>query len=299
MASTKSTKSIEKKLAGVAATTKPAKNGKETPIIFLTDKNIESFLAEYVGLDAAIGFLEGPKKSLKERIEKHFLDLWLQTMWSQKTKPVNPRFATHKLDKAGKPSDVADCTILFQVQFQKGGLAKTIENLPKSETEKKTTEQRLKEYLVSDAVGVSQETADALLNPITGEFLFEDVTEWAGSFNDLLKSDGLARSAANKILAYLKAKPKGKDETVSIPAFTREEQEAVLVRGQVARIKDGFYDRAATYCETLEQLKRLIAVTNPKSVMSGSEFAVGDSQSQVWKRFEQLIKPHLNVTSTK
>jgi hypothetical protein len=298
-----SAKTIERKLSGVAASNKPTGDAsKDNPIISVTDKDIEGLLSEYVGLNAAIGFLEAPKKSQKERLETYFFDLWLHMLWENKTKPVNPRFVTHKRDKDDNLTDVSDCSLLFQVQFQKGGLDKTLDSLPQPATEKeknKTLQQRLKDYLISDAVGLSKKNADALLNPITGEFLFQEVTDWAGSFNELLLTQGgLASSAATKIFNYLKAKPEGKEEIVKLPAFTREEQEALLVRSLVARIKEGFYGRVTNYCDTYEQLVRLIDATNPKLVMTSAQFATSDPQSQVWKRFQNLIKPYLSVTSS-
>ena len=269
-----------------AAPTKEKKKDERT-VLTLTPA-LEVKVMDMIRLTTLTGEIEPLSKQYKNEVTNELFLIWTDRMWSSKSLPDNPRIVINKRETNGAVGAMKDCGCIFQVKFNSSGVKKSLpnkEDLPAG----KSSQDFLKEMLMSPAIGLSEAKALALLNPETGEIQVETFTTLKDTFDNLHASeDPVTKSAFGKMFAHLMATG-DKKGMVELPAYTPAEVQALLVTGQTVNLKDGFFERAVTYCDTLEQLRNLLKFTKPTLSISSVEFGVSDSAPDRLKRHGETV----------
>lgn len=222
-----------------------------------------------------IGTLFGRVKSLLEQhsdaVKDEFFLIWTEEMWTTKRRPDNFNV---RLKQAGAALDDAACQ--FQLKFRSDGIKKKMP-APDKLPEDKTVQEVIIDILVSGAVGLSAENARKFVDQEVK--VVEEIT-LAKSVDAMLAEDegSLFHSIGNKLVEYIQARPSGKSKngSVTLPAFTDEEEAAVLKMSQVVKLQDGLLDRAFTYCTSLDQLRKLLKWIEVTKQVSDYEFGISD-----------------------
>ena len=193
--------------------------------------------------------------------------VWAKEMWEARKKPDNFRVISFK---ANAPASAApDCIATFVVEFRKDSIKKKIP-APDSIPDDSTLEEVMIKIL--KGVGLSEEKAKKFVQDeiVVGESTSQKPYEvlLAG------KEDSVEHSAGMKLLQYMQARPKN-GTTVKVEAFTDEEMAAVLVTTQTVTLKEGLANRIFTYCDTFEQLMKLLRWINVTDKLFN--FTVGEA----------------------
>lgn len=270
------------------ASAAPAKSKKDERTILTLTAALEAKVMDMIRLTTLTGEIEPLSKQYKNEVTHELFLMWTEKMWSSKSLPDNPRIVINKRESNGAVGSMMDSGCIFQVKFNSNGVKKSLpnkEDLPPG----KTAQDVLKEMLMSPAIGLSESKALALLNPETGDIKVETFTTLKDTFDNLYAStDPVTKSAFTKMFTHLMATG-DKKGMVEVPAYTLEEAQALLVTGQNVTLKDGFFERAVTYCDTLEQLRNLLKFTKPTLSISSVEFAVSDSAPDRLKRHGETV----------
>jgi hypothetical protein len=276
--------------AGLQATkAKPAAKKASNPVIYLDEQAFEREFNDFIGLCVVIDELEPIAKQRQIEMIDYFMDKWLDTMWSSKTRPENPRFISRKRDGNGKLSLLEDCAVMFQVQFRADGIAKLVpETLPEN-----TTVQDFIQNQLLQNVGLSKNAAQMFVHPTAGELIVQEVYDLSATLNDLLASDDAdKKDGATKLLNYLRSTS---SKTATLPCLTPEEQMALLKVKQKIVLREGFFERAHTYCANREQLGKLIRFVTPKLPLSHKNYAISDPKKGKAERLQKLVTHFFTV----
>lgn len=293
MATAKKTAKAVDPLASLTkgVTRKVAKKPDENPTIVLKDAE----QIREVGDMIRLGVLSGEVKKLfdvhKKDVTTGLFRAWTNQMWKEQAPPDNPRLVIKKLTEAGEVTTLDDMEVLFQVKFRADGL----DDLPDASKlpEGMTVEDTLLEALTGEKVGLSEENAIRLIKDDGeggGEIVISYPLDLTDSFNGLYNSeDETVKSAVTKLIAYLNARTQSVSGVVRLPQMTDEEKNAILTTHREVRIKDGFFDRAHTYCRSADELFRLLSFTKTTLAVTSLKFGVSDKKKERAVRLNQAL----------
>lgn len=236
------------------------------PEASMEEMEIPSELRERFQVLCDLGFIDqNLKKVMEERKGQMGLDLlkiWAKKMWASRSLPSNCRVKNHI-------GPVTDCCANFIIKFRKNALQTM--KVPKG----MTFEEMAMSTLTSGVVGLTPANAK--------KFVQEEIVITENFSIDLTALNAAPegspqRALADKFLGYLGAQPRGKANEVKVPPITPEEQLVAFTVTQTVTLKAGLSARIFTYCDTEDQLVKLlqwVAVT--KQI---SDFIVAESDEQ-------------------
>lgn len=290
MAKAKTSMDMLKHVASKATKATPKKEGDDRWTLNLADDpGLEQDVYDYVRVKTVANELDPLVKQRKAEVELELFSLWADKFWQDKKVPSNPRVLIKKRDEKGQPTQMDDASMILQVQFKKGEISKVVPSTDNLSPDQ-TIQDVLKEMLMSEAVGLDEKKADEFLHPETGEIIVEDEVYFVDSLNSMLthKSE-VVRSAAEKLLAYVSAEGKN----VRNEPLTDAEKAEIFKTRQIVSMREGFYERAFTYCKTRDQLYNLILFTKPGFVLSSVQFAISDKRPERVDRLAQTVSEFL------
>jgi hypothetical protein len=236
-------------------------------------------MVEFASLSAISKIVEARKKvagdELKEHLWQKITDKWFEAG----SKPSNPKVEI----KRGKS---VDCSCIFQVRSN----MKVICPQDHPSARGAVTEAMVK-------VGFKPEVAEKIYD----ENVEVEVKNSVRPFNELVfgtwitgkngkelkKATDVERSAATKLMAAIQNKP--------AEDFTGEEQSVLLTKETKYVVVGGFLDRAPTYCEDADQLRKLLTVLVPGMALSHVKFAQSDNEAVQVKRALKAFAALLGV----
>lgn len=228
--------------------------------------------------------LEPVLKEHQTVVYNKLIEMYCEKMWSAKRQPQNPRIVVRKKDSAAR-----DLACMFMVVFRADGLKKYLPNAEDLPDDKEPRDV-LVEALMSKLVGLSKANAEKITDPDAGEFKIIERLNFVESLDSMYYGDNPVRkSAAEKILSYFAAEADGKAKKASLE-FLTDEEKGVLVTEQLLELKEGFLERACSYCETADQLLNLLKFVKIKFYCQNYEFAIGDDPVQRFVRLEKAVK---------
>lgn len=249
----------KKTLAGLsglatAKVTKPAKDKRATWTF--DDKSYRNDLHAFLRISTIASEMDEIKKARESSIKGVMLDRWVKELWSTGQIPTNPRINITLPD-----SNIVDAECLFEVQKN----SRALDEYTKQELgEDETIEDLLLAALQSPLVGLTPEKAVQFVSPDSGEVNIIDSYELVDTLENLTASDNSnMRGAGEKLIAWLQG---GKD------AITEAETAALLQVSKKIVVKDGFFDRAKTYCTSEDQLGKLIRFMRPRLAIKHVKF---------------------------
>lgn len=238
--------SAEDLLAGInAVATKVSKTVKPTHPTMELAEDSKAALKEWVPAKILADHFATNLEIVVSNVNRNCFAQWIKNMFASKTKPANP---VMKIDKDGKPDMEAMYIVTKKIKTQFKNTAEF--------------EQQLR------VMGFSDEKIQSILS----EFDFTALT--TVRFNELIKGhkegDGWAepteaeKNVATKILKLLKDN------------LTSEEIALAVQSEENCRVKDGFLERVVGYCDTEEQLQKLMEIATPVKYPSKGKFGLSD-----------------------
>jgi len=242
-----------------------------------------------------IASLTGDLKPLEEQhkgvVQSRLFDMWTEEMWRDKKKPDNFKAVIKK------PNGLDDARCNFILKVNAKGLAKVAPDdsaLPKNDDGEVTkTVQEVLAEMISEQCGLTPANAKKFTNE---EVEITDEINLADTFDKMYYgSDESKKKIAGLLLAYIQARPAAKAKTnkVTVDAFDDELQENTLVTRQVVILKDGMEERVFTYCDSLEQLRKLLDFCCVTKQVSNFEFAVSDDPKTKHERHRGVVDKYL------
>jgi hypothetical protein len=236
-----------------------------------------------------------------------FFRKWVEEMWNKGEVPANPRIVIKKCDEEGKQTALDDMSFVFQVVFRPDGL----NDLPPADSlpEGMTLEDVLVQALV-DEVKLSEENAILMVKDrppadpgkeqqeLGGEIVVSYPIVMTDSFQKLATSkDKVVKSAINKLIRYLNYR--SSSDEVRLPQITEEEKNAILMKKQEVRIREGFFERAASYCRSVDELHRLLIFCKTTLKATSLKFGISDNREEKIVRFNDVVNTIVGVALQK
>ena len=266
------------KKAKKTATKKPAakKSKKELRVVDLST-GLQTKVLELCQLAHLEGIITPLLKQRKGVVADEFFDIWTEEMWGDKTQPEN--FNT-EVKKGG----MADCKCQFQLKFRTNTIGK---KLPNELPEDTTTEECLAS-LIARTTGMSAKNARKFVD---SEVVVTDKIGLMGTFDEMYYAEegSVPNRIATLLLTYIQARSRSKDKKVKVEAFDDELAEEALVTYQEVVLKDGLGARVYTYCESLEQLRKLLRFLEVTTQVSNFDFGISDEVEDRTERLQDAV----------
>lgn len=276
---TKSMSALDKlKGAAKKATAAPAKKATE-----MREKDIPSDLRKQVvelcELAAVYQGVEPQFEQHKSAIAGEFFAIYVKEMWDNRTHPANFKVVN-------RHNGMEDSKLNFILKFRNDGIKKKFSGeLP----ENKTLNELVIETLISVA-GLSEKNAHKFFSE---EVEIKEKYETPLPINEMAEGDNpLYKSIADKVLGYFFADTKAK--SVTLPAFTDEEKAAAWVLKQEVLLKDGVEERIWNYCESLDQLIKLLNFCAVTKQISNFDFGISDDLKTKTSRLKAAAAKYLD-----
>ena len=250
----------------VPAKEKPKSGGKNTWEMALTpdaEANAQRWIAAKTVFESVNARLENSKNDFCAYATR----LMAEKLFANKSKPSNPIVVLKK----------ADGTKDHQFQFQMTDRFKyRFGEIPEG------TDPR--DYFVGvfTGLGLTQANAERLVddeldfNPITGlKSLTELMEGRRGEGREWIDADEASQVAGKKLAALLMWQ--GADPAPE--PLTLEEKALVIDRSPSIAVKAGFYDRVATYCNSVDELMAVFSVIQPIAYPGYPKFAMNDTDT--------------------
>ena len=280
------TLSLREKLAKRGVTVAPVAEKEPTPT--MTEMEIPEELRDKFIVLCDLGFVSQNLERILDKQRKpafalDLLKIWVKKMWASRSVPDNFRVKYHR------DGLITDCCANFLVKFRKEGLGTKIrKDIPQG----MTVEEWAMKTLTSGVVGLTSANAKKFVQE---EFVIEETMTIELSSLDACAEGTPQKTLVDKLVEYLGARPKGKANDVKLPPVTDEENAIAVHTIQTVTLKTGLSARIFTYCETEEQLLKLlqwIAVTQQISDFIVGE---GDEQAVRQQRLGDTILKYLPV----
>ena len=277
---------------------KEPKGKKELRVVAIPD-SLQPKVRELCELSYLSHQLSPLISSRQSAIGIEFFNLWTQEMWDTKRSPDNFNVMLPKLDGDGKSTGLDDTKCQFQLKFRVAGVNK---KAPKyddlnedvgEDDDEITVEETLIETLQSGVVGMSEKNARKF---VAEEIEVADEVTLAKTVEKMLaeKKGTVLRSVADKLTDYMHKRPtKEGGKVVSMPTFTDEEEEAAWVTDQVVSLKEGLLERVFTYCESVDELRKLLLWIEVTKQVSNFDFAIADTPTQRFNRLDDAVARYL------
>jgi hypothetical protein len=193
-------------------------------------------IAEYVNERAEL------EQSL---IKNEMIGVYAEVMWATGSRPKNPKII------ANDDNNKEDMSGIFQVH----------ENikLVYPEGEESATVRLAKALVMA---GFTKSKAEEIIEKEINNTPMTVVRP----LNELAVGTPLEQSACNKVIALLTGE--------KTEPLTDEERSVTLKQIEITEVRDGFLQRAKTYCKDANQLKLLLKVFQPKHYVSHCKFGL-------------------------
>lgn len=259
---------------------------KKEEVVWYPDAALEQHVLKLIELGYISKTIEPIFVQQKDIVYDRLFNQYTEKMWSLKSKPSNPRIVIKKKEK---DQDSKDMSCMFIVKFRSDGLK---DFLPNSEdlSEDKTPLDVLIETLTSKLVGLSKENALKITDPDGGEFIIKNTVNLVASLDTMYYGDNpIHKSVATKLLTYLSTTA-SKSAKMFQGEFITEEEKTVVVESQTLHVKEGFLERACSYCHSEDELQALLKFVKISFYCQNFEFAIGDDVAERNERLGASIK---------
>lgn len=229
-------------------------------------------MVEYAGISTALKIIKERNDILGSELKSTVWEELTNQWFSSKTKPNNPKIES----KIGfKPDCQAlyQCKSNFKVQLRDGLSGRNAVIDP------------LKD------VGFSEEIANKIFDEnleIVIENSLRPFNELAQGYwisgdggRDFVPATDIQKTAAKKLLNFVIGK--------EAEPLTAAERVACLVKVTRYEVKSGFLNRAVYYCNSVNQLRDLLAIIKPGEALSNVQFAQSDTKEVKNSRLEKMF----------
>jgi len=263
--------SLTKTLSAHGLEVKPQPKGKPERWEMILDARAKVAATQWIEAKTVCEAVEARLDNAKALISAYAEHQMISKIFDHKCRPSNPQIVLR--DSKGEP----DHQFLFQfqdkfkVEFKK--IPDGVDHI---------------EYFCQlfESVGLTAENAKSIVenefdfSPVTGiRSLTELLDGRYGEGREWMESSPEEKSAGAKLAALLMW-----DGSSDVEPLTPQEKSIVVKQDPGVVVKSGFYDRVATYCETLEQLEAIFSIVKPVCYPSHSKFAINDTETSKTQR---------------
>ena len=254
-----------------------------------------------------VGEIKGPQDQKLKGVKSSFFEIWTAEMWNEKKRPENFAVVLPKLGDKGETLPVNDVRCVFQCKFRTEGI-KT--KAPRSQADIPegcdTVQEAIVKILVSPVVGLSEANAKTFVDkeidvrdevelaPVLGgkfgQFLDMEIDELPDEMDE---EEKVAANIAHKLWDYSQASTRAKTGRVNLPQWSDEERKNFIVTVQSSYLKDGMFDRVWEYCETVEQLRKLLLWCGVTRQVADFDFAMSDEPAIRTQRLQEVVGTYL------
>jgi hypothetical protein len=222
----------------------------------------------------------------KEEVNAFCLREMAGLIFKNKSKPSNPEIKVYKADGTVDSTAVFLMSDKFKYRFP---------DVPEGVETRDHFVDLFKSLGLhpSDAERLVDEELD--FSPIVG---FKTLTELLeghyGEGREWIESTEDEKAVGRKLAGFLRAMP-GPDGNVQVPGLTPQEKAIALERGKSIKVKQGFYNRVATYVQSADQLLAVFKVIVPIVYPAYPKYALHDSPTD---QLDRKIKAAADILGT-
>lgn len=258
------------------ATPVKTKSGSKTKWEMVLTNEAKIDALRWIHAKAVFDPIKARLKQSKEEFNSYAFRVMAEKLFATKTKPSNPLIVLYK----------DDGTVDHQFQFV------MMDKFEKPSPVPENVDPR--EYYVNQFVDVGLHPQDAeqlvgnelVFDPIVGIRSFTELL--SGKFieaREFVESTSEEKIAGQKLVAIIQWDGSGK-----APApLTNDERALIVQRSAQMQVKAGFYDRVATYCQSVDQLMAIFTIVKPTLYPDYAKFAVNDSESEKLERKKDAV----------
>lgn len=258
------------------ATPVKAKSGNKTKWEMVLTEEAKIDALRWINAKAIYDPIEARLKQAKEEFNSYAFRVMAEKLYASKSRPSNPLVVLYK----------DDGTVDHQFQFV------LMDKFEKPSAVPEGVDPH--EYYVSQFVtaGLHPNDAESLVEeelvfePIVGIRSFTELL--SGKFiegREFIESTAEEKAAGQKLAAIIQW-----DGSSKAPApLTPDERALIVQRSAQMQIKAGFFDRVATYCQSVEQLMAVFMIIKPIVYPAYAKFAVNDSESEKLERKKEAV----------
>lgn len=220
-------------------------------------QEIEKPFANLIGAKAVGEIVKARVEAEQTLVEEKMLGAFAENLHKQGRCPANPKLEMKKDNKA-------DLQGIFQVQDRY-----TIE-IPLGDT---PIEDRIEEALI--AAGLTADKAEKIVSkevdctPSTTIRPLNELVNGHYVEKEWVEATEAERQAGKKLLDFVLGN--------ATEPLTAEEKELVIKHEEAKKVKAGFLERLPVYCDSVEEIKSVLAVIKPVHFVSHCKFAVSDT----------------------
>jgi len=283
------TTDLFQKTLAIAKEAKPKAKKTEIRQIVITDSDVSPQILTLIEIASLTGDLKPLEEQHKIVVQNRLFDMWTKEMWDSKKKPENFKAVIKK------PTGLDDARCNFILKVNEKGLSKVApkkSDLPRDEDGNviKTVQEVIIEMMVAQC-DLSPANAKRFVDE---EVKVVDQITLSESFDKMYYgSDETKKKIADLLMIYFNARTKSKTGKVSVEAFTDELSSEAIEFQQVVLLKDGMEERVFTYCDSLEQLRKLLDFCLVTKQVSNFEFAVSDDSKTKHERHKGVVDKYL------
>lgn len=186
-----------------------------------------------------------------------------------------------------------DAKVSFILKIRSDSLQKVLP-LEEEVPEDKTVQEVTIEMIVNQC-GL---TATKAKRFVTEEIKISEKTNTPESFEKMYYGENaMYKKVSALVIKYSQARPKKGMKTVELEAFDDDMERALLHSEQVVLLKDGVEERVFMYCDSLEQLRKLLTFCCVTKQVSNFEFAISDDAKTKHERHKGVVDKYLNPVS--
>jgi hypothetical protein len=259
-------------IAGLIPTATKPKSGKPTKWELPLTPEAKEDAIRWISAKAVYEVVESRLDHSKDAFIEYALDILAQKLFDNKTKASNPLVVIYDEDKKVDHQFQVTMTDKFKYRFPE--VPEDVE--PRDHFIEIFTNLGLHP---NDATRLVDEELD--FNPITGFKTLTELLEGSyGAGREWIEASDENKTAGAKFAALLLW-----DGTGDQPEpLTPEEKQLVIQRSPGMTVKQGFYDRVATYCQNKTQLLAIFKVIQPIIYPASPKFAESSTLTERTKR---------------
>lgn len=264
------------------------KNKKEAPKAVKKDSRpvltleaaVADILRDYVPASIIAAKWKSRSDKLKEELKREVYEEILDLVWKHKIQPTNPNMEATS-NHNGK--DMVDVRSMFMVKEPYKV------QVPAFDEDKETIEEAMVRTLV-EVAGIKKKNAEKLVE-VELDFTPITTTDWTAMLHGRYAGSKFAPApervakVANKLMEFF-------SDPSSSPLKLNDDEREIIEEyqetKQSCKVLSGFLDRVCYYCESREQLGKVVSLISPELAVKGADFGVSDKPGQSNKRLLKL-----------
>lgn len=279
-------------LAAMLPTNAPTQKGKAPKWEMILTPEAQTSFNRWIEAKTVSEPVETRLKNSKEELNEFCIRDMARRLFETKARPSNPELKTRKKDGSGTVDNQAifQFTDKFKYRFPA---------VPEGVSARGHFIQLFVNLGLHEADATRFVDNEIVFTPIMGTRDFNELLQGTfGEGREWIPATAEEQAAGRKLVAFFQATA-NPGEKVEVEPLTPAEKALCLRRDSGITVKSGFYDRVATYCQSLDQLMAIFTVIQPIAYPNYAKFAMADTPVERNKRLIEAAADILGTTPVK